>query len=575
MKHPYLRIERIARGAVNMTVVGAVVALLLIGGAAFVFFRPGGDPELEKLERLVAAANTACVSNSEVENAAKVGADLSLLVTKIKGEGGISEYRKKNVGANRALPAELQLPENEKIRECMSRYMPAILKVIGIEVPATPVGDSRLPDPLQLRFSYSAGAASAVTMDDTLRVSLETRRRVFAGERLARQQDGHFSYNTAYPAADDRILGTLTREVRASTLDAAPGPARFCLRRPAPLQVSDDDYVHLDCSENGGCAMHFPSPKWLEVCEVDKPKVSSRGFDLISSAWAAEGEKHWTVPSAQTLDAHKGALRGVGYTLFEVSTAAFRDPGVIGVEVDIRVNGVPVREDGLPAALRPVPNDAARDFTYRFALESLDFEGAEAGCEAIVLTLRPRLADGKGTGEALRATLPYVALRDSAAAAVPFGAGTLAWQARYVIPSDEWSHEAFITSVSYRKSGGAAAAQQARERSVALKRSFDRLALRHDGRPLVAVIRPPLTDSAGTLAYGLTAGLVQPSGQVRFTFAPGQADAIADRLHEARGADRAAAAVIDREKYVYRIAGTRERRETPTPAGVCAHVKAA
>ncbi len=574
MKSPHPRAAPHPRGAVNMAVVGAVLFVVLLGGAAWVFFRPGGDSELDKLERLIAAANTACVSNSEVENAAKVGADLSLLVTKIKGEGGISEYRKKNIGANRALPAELQLPENAQIRQCMSQYMPAIFKAIGIELPATPVGEARLPEPLQLRFSYSAGAASAVAMDDTLRISLETRRRVFAGERLAKQPAGHYSYNTAYPAADDRILGTLTREVSASTLHEAPAPTRFCLRRPTPLQASDDEYVHLDCAESGMCEMHFPSPKWLEACALDKPKVSSRGFGLLSSAWAAENERRWTVPSAQTLDAHKDRLQGVGYTLFETSTGAFRDPKVIGVEVDIRVNGVPIHEDGLAPALRPVPNDPERDFNYRFALESLDFEGAEAGCEAITVALRPRFADGKGAGETLRATLAYVALRDSTAATVPLGSSTLNWQARYVVPPDEWSHEAFITSVIFPKSGGEAAAQAARERSVALKRSFDRLALRFEGRPLVAVIRPPLTDSAGTLAYGLTAGLVQPSGQVRFTFSSSQANAIGDQLHKVRGTDREAASVIDREKFIYRIAGNRERRETPTPVGVCKHVKA-
>ena len=43
-----------------------------------------------------------------------------------------------------------------------------------------------------------------------------------------------------------------------------------------------------------------------------------------------------------------------------------------------------------------------------------------------------------------------------------------------------------------------------------------------------------------------------------------------------RCSPRAAAArrVINRDKNICKVAGTRERRETPTPAGICSHVKA-
>jgi hypothetical protein len=76
------------------------------------------------------------------------------------------------------------------------------------------------------------------------------------------------------------------------------------------------------------------------------------------------------------------------------------------------------------------------------------------------------------------------------------------------------------------------------------------------------------------LSYGITAGVVQPSGQVRFTFSPQDAQAIADAMLAARYGNAAAQRVINRDKYVYKVAGTRERSETPTPAGLCSHVKA-
>jgi hypothetical protein len=441
----------------------------------------------------------------------------------------------------------------------------------GAQKPAAAAGPE-LPNPVQLRFSYKPVAEANVALDDTLRVNLQTKRRIVDGERLAQQPGGFYSYNAAYPAEDERLLGTLIREVRASSLGAAPSPARFCLKRPATLEPSTDQHVHLDCDESNACKLHFPSPKWLEPCPVEEIKTS-RGFSLVPLAHAADPPRRWTVPSAKTLAAYKDQMQGVGYTMVSIETDALRDPATIGVEVDVRVNGVLVLEDGLAAALRPVPHDPSKPFRHSYALESLDFEGAQAGCEAIVLTLRPRLANGK-TGEPLSATLPYVALRDAPGKQIPFGKGTLSWSAKYVVPAAEWTHEAFITSVSYAASSGDAAAAAARERSVALKRDFDRLGLTHEGRPLLAVIRPPLTLSGDRLAYGLTAGEVQTSGQVRFTFSPQNANAIGDALLAARKDNAAAQRVINRDKYIYKVGGTRERLETPTPAGICSHVKA-
>ena len=327
----------------------------------------------------------------------------------------------------------------------------------------------------------------------------------------------------------------------------------------------------LDCDESNACKLHFPSPKWLEPCPVAALRTS-RGFSLLPMTHAADGPRLWSVPLARTLAAYKDQMQGVGYTLVSIETDALRDPAIIGVEVDVRVNGVPVLEDGLAAALRPVPHDPAQPLRHSYALESLDFEGAQAGCEAVVLALRPRLADGK-TGKPLSATLPYVALRNAPGKQLPFSQGTFAWSAKYVVPAAEWSHEAFITSVSYSTAGGNAAAATARERAVALKKDFDRLGLTHGGRPLVAVIRPSLTLSGHRLADGLTTGVVQASGQVRFTFAPQDANALGDALLAARKDNAAAQRVIDRDKYIDQVAGTRERQSTPTPEGVCSHVK--
>lgn len=433
--------------------------------------------------------------------------------------------------------------------------------------------EPELPNPLQLRFSYKPLNDTKVSLDDTLRVNLQTRKRIVDGERLAQQPGGFYSHNTAFPAEGENILGTLIREIRDSSQNVSPGPARFCLKRPSPLQSSAEHHVHLDCDEDNACKLHFPSPKWLEPCPVEGQKTT-RGFSFISEALAADTTRRWAVPSARTLATYKDQMQGVGYTSFTIETDVFRDPAIIGVEVDVRVNGLPVLEDGLSAPQRPVPNDPAKPFRHNFALQILDFEGAQAGCEAIQLSLRPRLADGKPQPAALSTTLAYVALRDAPPKSKPFGTGNLSWSGKYIIPATEWSHEAFIASVSYAAAGGDAAAAAARERTVSLKQAFDRLGLKFQGQALVAVIRPPLTLTGDRLSYGVTAGVVLPSGQVRFTFSPEKANAIADAMLAARSGSAAAQRVINRDKYIYKVAGTRERQETPTPPGICNHVRA-
>lgn len=558
-----------ARGTLK---IGLIAAAALLVAAAAVYFKPWVTPDAEvaKLERLIDAANIACVSNSEVQNAAKVGTDLNLLLDKVKGEGSISEYRKKFVGANTALPAELQSLENAAIRGCMANFMPGIFAAMGITVVAPKAAEAELPALVQLRFTLDEPANDKLALDDTLRVNLQAPL-IVDGERLAQQAPGYYAHNTAYPREDQKVLGTVVREVKESNVHAMPVPANFCLRRPTPLPTTKDPHhAHLDCTAAGTCKMHFPSPAWLEMCPVEAPKTSL-GFSLFPLAHAAE-PRRWAVPSAKTLRAHQGQRKGVGYTLIDIETDVFMNAAVRGVEVEVLVNGTPVMEDGLLPAQRPVPNNPTQPFRHAYALESLDFQGARAGCEAITLTLRARGEKGPLPGATHTATLAYVALRDKPTTTVPFGTGRLTWTANYVVPDAEWSHEAFIASMTYLQSAGEAAAEATRKQAVDLKQRFDKLGVLYGGQPLVAVIRPPLTLSADKLAYGITAGVVQPSGQVRFTFSYAEAKAIAQAMLDWRAAHANARGIINAASYIYRVAGNAEREKTTTPSGVCRHV---
>lgn len=422
------------------------------------------------------------------------------------------------------------------------------------------------PNPIQLRFAYSAPGVTPVELESRkVRAELVVNEKAYS-EYLAPQGD-YFSLNTAYPKPGTVVDGVLVRPLLHTSSTGAPPQLPVHLCRPDPLPRSSDEYVLLDCREGASCELHRASPRWLQACAAPAPKTARLSWPF-AGAWAADGAQRWNVPTVRTLDEHRESMKGVGYTIFEFETDAFRDPRIWAVEVAVRANGVAVDEDGLRAEQRPVANDPAKPFRYRFALEPLDFAGMHAGCEAIELVLRPRLKDG-GRGEALRAVLPYVALRDSPGASVALGHGTLRWSAAYTKPPREWSHEAFIASMAYTAAAGPAGQQAARDAALATKRAFDALGLRHDGQPVVAVIRPPLEHGTGRYAYGVTAGLVTATGQVRFTFSPELATAVSTTMRAARSASADARRAIAAEPYVYAVKGNDEREKAGTPEGIC------
>lgn len=550
--------------------VGAVLLLVVLAIAAGVFFYGRPDKDIARLERMITLAGQACGAFKDEESGAKVSADVGLLLKRVKSEGGVSEYAKKYVGPDKTLPAELRVGESREIRACMDRSMPAIWKQFGIDM--TPPKPARVPNPLELRFSLMRPASPDAGKDELLRVNLQTKRRIFDADILKRLDAGFYRSYTAYPDEGDTITGSMIRETLYSRMKNDRANV-FCLKRPGALPSFHEEYVHLDCIEGAECVIHKPSPLWLELEQCPLEGEPAKRTSFLAQAFAAEPERSWAVPSVKTLEGNKSKLAGVGYTIFTIETDAFRRPSIIGVEVDLRVNGVPIYEDALPPKLRPVPSSSDRPFRYQFALEPLDFQGVNGGCEAIHLTLTPRLV-GKKASDPYAVTLPYVALRSKAEETIPLGRDRLKWSAEYIIPSREWSHIALINYADYAKSAGDTAVADARQRIGRLKERFDALQLKYKGRPLVGVIRPPLAEPKETLAYGLVAGVVQPSGQVRFTFSYTDANDLAEFVIQERSSGRAASDIIHPSKYLYKPAGNKERRATPTAPGVCGYVAA-
>ena len=351
-----------------------------------------------------------------------------------------------------------------------------------------------------------------------------------------------------------------------------PVITNVCFQRPPSFPTARaTDYDLYDCIEGKACGPSSRATGWLQACPAQpdgrRGSITSSFVRVANAAGleqlgaAASAAPYWSVPSLQALTQRN--FEGVGYTVFTLETDAFRRPGIIGVEVDIRVNGVPVREDGLPAELRPVANNTQARFTYNFALQTLNFDGAQGGCDHIEVGLRPLLAEGR-KGEVRTATLTYVALRDVAPRVQWLGDAELKWSAAYITPRREWRHIAEVHSYIY-STRDPATQKRAVEQAQADKRWLDSQTLTYDGQKLVGVIRPPRTVKPdGTAAYGMGTGLIQENGQVRFTFSERDARKLAAFMIAQRNHGADAARIIHREPYIFQAIGG-----SYTAGGVC------
>jgi hypothetical protein len=314
----------------------------------------------------------------------------------------------------------------------------------------------------------------------------------------------------------------------------------------------------FDCMEGEVCKSAALGTGWLATCPKSGGappagvKPSRYAALRLARAQSTSVERRWIVPSLETLAEQN--TEGVGYTVFTLTTSAFRRSEALGVEVDVRVNGRGVEEDGLPPAMRPVENDPSQPFTHSFALQSLDFQGLHGGCDEISVGLTPIYAGGR-KGDSGTVTLTYAALRDVEERKVPFAGDVLTWRASYITPNREWRYYPIVHSYIYKVEDPlqAAAAAAAAE---ADRRWLDEQRFSYEGQRVLGVVRPPRTiQPNGTAAFGLAAGLLQPTGQIRFTFPQPDAYSISDFMIKQRGRSNTASRVIESDRYVFQAIG--------------------
>jgi hypothetical protein len=511
-----------------------------------------------------------CLSNSTETRTSQIQTTIDGLIRGFQAafKGATSLEAKYTIvrGARVDLPAAIAAIEDDHIRTCM-------IDLYRTNYPQTP--QYAVPSYIPFRFTYTVRKANRkILADENLTVHYRTRNQIFDPRPVASLRDPlgkpFYEIFEPLPPADDQLFGVIAPESNQRAQLNAPSTATpFCLQRgetpPSPANFFD----YYDCEEQVGCRPGFSSTRVLSPCPPQRASLD-QAPRLLQAAYAADsdtGGDHWIVRSAESL--LRNPQTSQGFSIVSFRTAAFQDPDVIGVQVEVRVDGVLLEEDGVSPAERPVPNDPASSFKYSFAVEALDLDGRYAGCDAIELRLTP-LRRGGGTGPAQTVTLPYIPLRDSAPREERLGDRSLTWSALYFRPAPEWRNEAFVGSVQYAPGQGEAAEARARHAVEAVKAWIGARHLSLDGQPVIGVIRPPLVaDARGLVAYGVALGVIDADHQVRFTF-PVET---ASRIHElvrARRGESGGAQFIRNEKY---IRATRPNHEgSHRIEGICTEV---
>jgi hypothetical protein len=442
-----------------------------------------------------------------------------------------------------------QLPETNhaSIVKPDSRRHPGYVFVsdLFLEFAALAAPDCPTPPGFTLRFKVVSPPDLGLRLiqelsppQPNLSFQIERPRR-YGPRNLARESppDGHYERQIRLPCPGDRFEASFVRIVedaeRRDRVIVKPTEMCFVRSRIRP----DAEEAVLACQEGDKCQPVAISPSVAEPCGR-----GARFPALIGRAHAAERarEAHWVAPSLDTF-ARMPAERRPGFAEFRITSdplPAFK--AATGMSHAIRVNGTPVLIDGWPAHAVRQPFAAGEGLDFAFALQNLDFSGADRGHETIEVELG--LWNGEERLDTLRLSRRYIALRPKAPHVETLeltGGASARWSAVYRPPLREDKFEIFLASAR-------------RDRVDALltdKKTFDEGRLRYEKEEAVAVVRPPLEPNVN---YGLVLGVRHDSGQVQFTFDEAAANSLCRWLMESRQNPKLARS-LPQEPYRYEM----------------------
>lgn len=552
----------------HSTGVGLAISFIVLGASPAALAQQRCAPYLQVFEPI----RESCLSNQSTSAGLKAQGAFDILKRAVSGE--LSFTNERVVGARKDLDDALQLPENNAIRECLGDFRKALLDCVAEEIR---LRSDAFPDSIELQFTLaSSGRHVDFLFEDRIVLGVKAPPRFRPEQQLVRDASGLFVEDIAAPRQGRAFNAFVSRAVREGFVaNAPPAMTEICLERSASPPAAGNLFSRLVCVEGLPCDKFHPlDPGWLVACARRTDTAPTRASRLAmllgapalaqpQSAPASVGPK-WYVPSLATLESRSERdFAGTGYTMFEIAGPMPREIDADGVALDLEVNDTPVLVDGLPGELRTQSVRPGEDLRLKFALQTLDFDGRHGGCDLIHATLR-FYRDGKLVSAEYRLTRPYVALRDPDPVTVTAEGSSFAWSGAYRRPTIVNEHQVFVNSLRAASWEDREGMARARANAQRLQKALTKLGLRYEGKPVVGVVRPGLTQPS----YGLALGLVQPTQQIQFTFSSATAAALKAQMMQLRRERADVRAVTNADAFIYKLG-----HDVPAPS-VCGHLPA-
>jgi hypothetical protein len=548
------------------SVIILVIVVVMIAIALGVFFYDSGNSlsnsgqnevslsadELKGL-RLLKLAQEACLSG-ETSNVS-VNIDLSTdYITKFNQNSGV--HKDKARGAVNYVDDQVRSIVDKDIRECLQKHMP--------QIQACLLGDcssASLPKDIEFQFTYQPVHEVPYLEKKLVAFGLENR----TDNRVLIQQPGKGYYVDSIPllAQGKKRNAAIFGVVHESYVPDFNENTRFCLSRSA-VTPDAGNYTLYHCKQGEGCLHEATTPKWFEVCAAQATGRNYFMSPLVRTAYAQD-ERAWAIPSLKVLQQRED-LFGIGYTRFKVEATNAMNTDYDGYFYDIAVNGWKANINGLPGSFRAQPHDFSKPIVMEFGLQNLNFSGVNNGCDEIALTMH-FVKDGEQVGTPITLKRSYVALRDARPKEMDADHSHYRWTGKYQRAPKMYDTEVFVSSILVDKSldfqKHRPAIENAKRDISLMKHNFDALGLSFEGRPLVAVMRPPLTQ----LSYGLAIGMVEETQQIRFTYDNATATRLKTFLLDQRARSGAYESTIKPDTFLYTVRGDKSYMASPP---VCA-----
>ena len=543
-----------------------IMFVLVLTVTAIVFFKDKVfSPEVTLSEsekkgmKLLKIAQDACLSGQtdNVDLYAKVQGSLT---EGANAGAGISDVTSK--GAVNYLDESIRNIADGEIRACLDPHLRSIKACI--------LGDCQadeLPKTIDFKFKNS-DSEQINTQNQYSDIAFFRLQNKQGEKKLVKQDDDFFSETIELLDIGVTSIAQVAFQVRqGNTL--LKQPAKICLQRAKTVKPNDNNYVEFRCNANGECLHDEMSPKWFDLCPLTNDPDSSISnlnwlSPFISEAYAQTKHTYWAVPSLPTLESRvdQQDLIGIGYTHFFLSSDKPIRNGADALYYDLQVNGQTVLEDGLYPDFNLKSYDDTQPLSINFGLQNLNFSGQVNGCDELTLNIQ-FLKDGQPIGDNILWHRSYVSLRDAREKQLKVGATNLSWQGIYRRASKEYDSEVFVNSVFVNKTLQFAenidAIKDTQQVMSKMKAKFDQAGLTFQGQTLVAVIRPPLTQ----ISYGLAVGIVEETGQIRYTFSSTMASELKSYLLALREQGQKYRNIIRKDSFIYTLRSAKSYSQSP------------